>query len=227
MDKDTVKGQPMRRMEIGIIGLGKFGMRFGTTLTELGHLVVGLDIRETIVKHASEIFARVYQGDGTDKTLLRQLRFQDLDCVAVSVGGAMEPSILASLNLSDLKVKRIIAKATSQEHRAILQRLGVHQVIQPEADVAMQTAQRISNPGMIDLLPLGRGVLVQSAVIDKWEGMALTDLNLTNKHQVMVVAVKKKEAEEYTFVPNPRDILSKGDSVVLVGSPDAILKLSP
>ena len=86
---------------------------------------------------------------------------------------------------------------------------------------------RLSHPSMLDLIPLGKGVLVQSATVNNWDGMALTDLNLTNKHQVMVVAVKRSHDDEYTFVPNPRDILRKGDSLILVGNTDEVLRLEP
>ena len=39
----------MKKMAVGIIGLGKFGLQFGPTLTELGHRVIGLDESENRV----------------------------------------------------------------------------------------------------------------------------------------------------------------------------------
>lgn len=34
---------PEKKLEIGVIGLGKFGLRMATTLVSLGHTVVGID----------------------------------------------------------------------------------------------------------------------------------------------------------------------------------------
>jgi trk system potassium uptake protein TrkA len=80
---------------------------------------------------------------------------------------------------------------------------------------------------MLDLLPLGGGVLVQAAEVQAWDGKALAELNLTNKHKVMVVAVKKAGQEDYVFVPNPTEPLGRGDSLVLIGKPEAVLALEP
>ena len=217
----------MKKLEVGVIGLGKFGLQFGTKLMELGHRVVGVDGDETKVRAAQDMLSRVYQGDATDKNLLLQLRFQDMDCVAVSVGHSMEASILAALNLHDINVPYIIAKAMSPEHKKVLLRLGVHQVVQPEADVAMQTARRLAYPGMLDFLELGGGVLLQQVTVDKWTGKALMDLNLTNNHQVMAVARKNVQDKDFSFVPDPRSVLEKGDILVLIGTPETVLSLEP
>ncbi len=217
----------MKRLEVGVIGLGKFGLQLGATLTELGHRVVGIDGNEHKVRTAQDLLSRVYQGDATDKALLEQLRFQDLDCVAVSVGHSMEASILVALNLHDIKARHIIVKAMSPEHRKVLLRLGVHQVIQPEADVAVQTAHRLSNPGMLDFLPLGGGVLLQQVSVDAWTGKALKELNLTNKYGIMVVAAKKPGDADFSFVPDPHSPLVKSQILVLIGKPEAVLAVRP
>jgi trk system potassium uptake protein TrkA len=214
-------------MEIGVIGLGKFGMQLGATLSELGHEVIGLDLHERTVKYADDVLAKAYQGDGADKATLEQLRFQDMDCVVVSVGGNMETSILATLNLHDLKARRIIAKAVSQAHRKVLRRIGAHQVVLPEVDAAVQTAQRLHNPGLLDVLPLDDGVLVQIVTVDKWDGRTLAELNIRNKHQAMVVASKDAHAREFAFVPDPAQALRKGDSLVIIGKAAAIAGLDP
>lgn len=215
----------MKKLEIGIIGLGKFGLQLGISLMENGHRVIGLDNDETVVKSAQDTLSRVYQGDATDKTVLDQLRFQDLDCVAVSVGSSMETSILAALNLHDLNVRHVLAKAVSPQHRAVLQRLGVHTVVQPEMDVAKLTAMRLSNPGMLDFVDVGEGVLLQQTEVETWAGKTLMDLNLTTTHQVMVVAIKKAGESDFRFVPDPRVALEKGDILMLIGGKTAILLL--
>lgn len=215
-----------KRLEVGVIGLGKFGLQLGVTLMELGHRVVGVDKDEQRVRHVQEMLSQVYQGDATDRNVVDQLRFQDLDAVAVSVGRSMEDSILITLNLQELKAANIIAKAVSAEHRKVLQRLGAHRVIQPEADVAVQTAHRLSVPGMLDLLPVGGGVLIQEVTIDVWAGKNLIDLNL-GKKGVLAAGVKKRGSAEYQFVPDPTAFFEAGDSVILFGEKEALLALAP
>ncbi|MDR3073941.1 MAG: TrkA family potassium uptake protein [Deltaproteobacteria bacterium] len=217
----------MKPLEIGVIGLGKFGLHFGRTLMKLGHRVVGLDREEAVTRAAQDELSRVYLGDATDRLVLEQLRFQDMDCVALSVGHSMEASILTALNLHDLAVPRIIAKAMSREHREVLLRLGVHQVVQPETDAAYRMALRINNPGMLDFLEVGGGILLQRVTVSAWAGKTLAELNLTNTHKVMAVAKKQAPDQDFAFVPDPRTPLEKGEALMLIGSPDAILSLKP
>lgn len=53
----------------------------------------------------------------------------------------------------------------------------------------------------------------------------LAALNLTNTHKVMAVAVKAPQHIAFTFVPDSRTPLRKGDTLVLIGKPEALLGL--
>lgn len=216
-----------KKLEIGIIGLGKFGLQLGRTLADMGHTVVGLDTGEARVRLAQDVLAQVYQANAADIAVLQQLRFQDLDIVFVSVGDSMETSLLAVLNLQELGARKIGVKASSIEHRKVLARLGVDLVILPEHDVATHVAHRLANPGMLDLLPLGGGVLVQELVVDKWAGRSLLDLKLVSDHGVMVLAVKPARGKEYRFVPQAHETLARGDALVVIGKQEDVLRLAP
>jgi len=214
----------MKKMEVGIIGLGKFGSALAEFLSELGHTVIGVDGSSNATKKAEEFLSQTYQADATDDNVLKQLRFMDLDKVIVSVGKSMETSILIVLNLQEMGVKRLAVKAISHEHAVVLRRLGVHTVIQPERDAASQFAHRIANPGMLDLLPLGGNILLQELEVDKWAGKSLIDLGLTS-FGVMVVAAKKKGDKDYEFVPPADRTLEKGDILVAIGKESDLLEL--
>ena len=216
-----------KKLEVGIIGLGKFGLRLGTTLTELGHKVIGVDMDQERVRAAQEMLSQVYEANAAEKVALAQLRFQDLDVVAVSVGSSMEASILVTLNVQELGIKDIMVKAVSPAHMKVLNRLGVQRVIQPEVDVATITAYRLHNPGMLDLLPIGRGILVQELVVDAWEGKALVDLNLRDQFGVLIAAIQGAGDAEYRFVPDPRRPFAKGDRLLTIGRQEDVIRLKP
>lgn len=217
----------MRTLEVGVLGLGKFGLHFGKLLFEQGHTVIGVDASESVVNSAQNSFTKVFIGDATDKLLLQQLHFQKMDCVVVSVGHSMETSILASLNLLDLNAKKIIVKAMSIQHKEVLLRIGVHQVVQPEADYASHIARKLSNPMMLDFIDIGGGVLLQQIVIEKWAGKSLIELNLTNTYRIMAVAIKRATDSDFSFVPDSRTPLAAGDRLILIGNPDAVMSLKP
>ena len=214
-----------KKIEIGVVGLGKFGYALAESVKELGHVAVGVDADEAMVRRAQAVLDQVFQADGTDKKVLEQLGFQNLDYVVVSIGKSMEASILVAMNLQELGVKNIWVKAISPEHEKVLKRLGVHFVVFPEQFVARQLAHRMAVPGILDYLPLGEGVLVQEITVERWAGKSLRDLNLPATHRVQVVAVKREGESRFSFVPRPDQVLNEGDVLVLLGHAEDVLEL--
>ncbi len=217
----------MEKKEVGVIGLGKFGLEVAATLTELGHRVVALDRDRDRVHRVGQDLAAVYAGDATDKSVLDQLRFQDLDQVVVSIGESMEASILISLNLMDLKVRHLTVKASSPQHSTVLQRLGVHQVIRPEVETARRLAHQIHSPGLLDFLSLGGGALLQQVTVRKWAGKTLAELMLPAGWGIMAVAEKHQNDRDFHFVPDPRTPLTAGDELLLIGPARKMLEIEP
>ena len=215
-----------KKLEVGVIGLGKFGFALAERLVEIGHSVVGVDGEERAVRRAQTVLAQVYQADAKDKEALEQLGFQDLDHVMVSVGRSMEASILVALNLQELKVPKVWVKAISEEHQKVLDRLGVDMVVFPEQYVARQLAYRMAVPGLLDYLPLGEGMMVREVAVGKWAGKTLRDLNLPSTHNIQVVATKALGDMEFSFVPKADRALVKGDVLVLLGKSEDVLEAS-
>lgn len=218
---------PDKKLEVGVIGLGKFGLQMARTLVQLGHTVVGLDENESRVQAAQEVLDTVYKADATQAGVLKSLRFQDLDCVMVSTGQAMEKSLSIVLNLQELNIARLWVKACNAEHRKILRRLGVHNAILPEHDAATMAAHQLSNPGMLDLIPRYGGILVQELTVDRWAGKTLLELNLMSTHEVMVIGVRASDAHEYKFIPPARTELQHGDVLIVVGLQKNVRALNP
>ncbi|GAB7022920.1 potassium channel family protein [Salidesulfovibrio brasiliensis] len=213
------------KIDIGIIGLGKFGGSLASALHDLGQDLIGIDRNERNVRDFRNEIPQVYQADGTDITALEQLGFNELDHVIVSIGGSMEASILVVLNLQELGVGKIWVKAVSPQHEKVLQRLGVDFVVFPEKFVAKQVAHRLLVPGIMDYLGLGEDVITREVAVEVWKGKTLSDLDLTNRHQVQVIAIKYVGDEEFSFVPDPHKPLNEGDTIVLLGKAENVLKL--
>ena len=91
-----------KTLEIGIIGLGKFGLRMATTLASMGHTVIGIDMSDARVQLAEELLDTVYKADATSLSVLRSLHVQDLDWVVISVGEGVEQSLSSTLNVQEL-----------------------------------------------------------------------------------------------------------------------------
>ena len=210
---------PEKKLEIGIIGLGKFGLRMATTLVSLGHTVVGIDMSETRVQLAEETLNSVYRADATNISVLRSLHIQDLDWVVISVGQSVEQSLNVTLNVQELGGPKILVKASNEEHRKILQRLGVDRALVPETDAAVMAAHQLTYPGMLDLIPKYGGIAIQELRVDHWDGKTLVDLNLMQRFNVMVMGIRPVGERSFIFVPPARTVLHRGDAAhqVVVG----------
>lgn len=217
------------KLEIGVIGLGKFGLFVAKRLMELGHQVVGLDADGDNVRRAQEALTQVYQGDATDKQVLEQLGFADLHSVVVSVGSAMEASILICLHLKELEVGQVWIKAISWEHEKVLRKIGADEVFFPERFGAHQVALQLTNPGLIEYLQFGRGVIMQKLIVDEWTGKTLRDLDLSKKFKAQVIAVRRAAAEsnDFQYLPAADDRLGKGDELVVIVQEEMLEKLKP
>lgn len=218
---------PEKKLEIGIIGLGKFGLRMATTLVSLGHTVVGIDMSEARVQLAEEALNSVYKADATNISVLRSLHMQDLDWVVISVGQSVEQSLNVTLNVQELGGPKILVKASNEEHRKILQRLHVDRALVPETDAAVMAAHQLTYPGMLDLIPKYGGIAIQELRVDNWHGRTLVDLNLIQSFGVMVMGIRPAGERAFQFVPPALTVLHKGDTLVVAGRADAVRKLEP
>jgi trk system potassium uptake protein TrkA len=210
-----------KRVQVGIIGLGTFGSVCGRRLLELGHDVVGLDNDEDAVRRMQEEFTQVYQGDGTDKSVLEQLGFADLDHIVVSAGESMEASVLISLHLKELECENVWVKAVSWDHEKILRKVGADQVFFPERYAAQQLALSLTVPGLVEYMPLAGGIYVREITVDNWAGKTLSELDLINEKRILVVAVKEPEEKDYTYFPKGETVLKKGDTIVAFALPES------
>jgi len=215
-----------KKLEIGVIGLGKFGFSLASALAELGHDVVGVDRDGEHVRRAQDTLSQVYQLDATDEKALEQIGFKDMEQVIVSTGDSMEASILVVLNLQSLGVEKIWVKAVSAEHERVLYKLGVPFVVFPEEYVAFQLAHRLAVPGIHDYLGLGKDVVTREILVQQWTGKTLRDLNLTNTYSVQVIAYRHAGTETFSFVPQADRELEEGDVLVLLGKTENVMKIS-
>ncbi len=213
------------KRQIGVIGLGKFGLKFGETLMALGHEVLGIDADNEKVMGARHILTQVCKANAMNKQALEQIRVQDLECILISVGSSIAASAMISLYLKELGVPRILAKAVNEDHEKLLYKIGVDEVIIPEFMAARQIASRIVMPGFIDYLPFDESMAVKEFSVKKWAGRSLRDLDLTNKFGIQVIAIRKSGEEKYQYIPRANYVFVKGDILVAIGEIEKLLKI--
>lgn len=215
------------KIQVGIIGLGKFGLRFGQILTELGHEVLGIDSDPGKIQGAQRLLTQVFQADAMNRTALEQIRIHDLEYVLVSVGDSIAASAMISMYLKELGVPKVWVKAVNMDHEKLLHKIGVDEVVIPEYMAASQMANRIAMPGFIEHLSFDKTMGVQEFLVDNWVGRNLRELDITNTFDVQVIAVRSSDSSEYRYIPKADQVFTKGERFVAIGKISQLSKIKP
>ena len=94
-----------------VIGLGRFGSEAAIELTAQGCDVLAMDMRAELVQQISANVTHAVVADRKDKEVLKALGAKDFECAIVAIGDDLTASVLATMNLKELGVPCIVAKA--------------------------------------------------------------------------------------------------------------------
>jgi len=209
-----------------VIGAGNFGANLAITLCEQGSQVLVIDQNKKKIDQIKDKVTHAVIADATDKDVLEELVKGSVDAVIVGLGDNMEANILTTLHLRDMKVKRIIAKAISEEHGKILRAIGVTDVVFPEKDVAIRMAKELIDPNLIEHIPLAPEYSIATiASPDKFVGKTLKELQLRNKYNVEVIAIKDVLSDAFYMVPGADFKIPPDSALLVIGEKVSIDKL--
>jgi trk system potassium uptake protein len=210
---------------ICIIGLGQFGSELARKLA--AHCeVLAIDSDEGHVEEIADHVQRALIIDARDYSSLASVITEDFDEAFVSLGGSLEASILCTLHLKRIGVKRIHAKAMNEDHSAILRAVGATEVIFPERETAQRIAAQIVNPNLLDFIPLAEDFRVMDvAPPDAYCGHTLQELNVREKFGVFAIAIKELVPPNFVFLPGPDFVVKPSDILVMIGREDDLLRL--
>ncbi len=212
--------------KFAIIGLSTFGFYLSKYLAQRGFEVMALDADESRIEKVKHFVTKAIILDATDKNALDSLSIIDFDVVIVSLGDRIDASILVTLYLKELGVKEIIAKASTEDHGKILDRIGATTVIFPERDVAFRLSRSLENINVLDAVPLSPGVsILEFGPPNSFLGKTLRELDLRNRFGVQVVVIKELVPENLVIVPQPDHKIKDSDILVGIGKDEDFEKL--
>jgi len=199
-----------------VIGLGRFGAACAGELDRLDREVLAIDESLDLVQKWSERVTHAVQADARSIDALRQIGAQDFAIAVVAVGSSIEASVLITANLVDLKVPQIWAKAISQSHGKILQRIGANHVIYPEAEAGERVAHLVSGR-MLDFIEFdGDFAIVKMYPPKPIRGIPLSESQVRRKYGVTVVGVKAP-GKDFTYA-TPDTVVSNHDLIIVSGN---------
>lgn len=216
----------MEKKQFAVIGLGNLGYYLATHLYKKGHEVLAIDRNSTVVQEIKDSVSQAVVADSTDSKILEALGLKEMDAVVVCIGSSLNSSILTVLHLNDIGVKFLIAKAISNSHGRILEKIGAQKIIFPEKDVAISLAEHLHNPNMIDYLPVIEGyTIVRISPPKRFIGKTLQEIDMTKKYGIQLVAVKNKSTHQINIVFTGAYLITKNDELFILGPNRALENL--
>jgi trk system potassium uptake protein len=204
-----------------VVGLGRFGAAAARELERLGNEVLAIDRDEAIVNDIAPDVTHAIELDANDENALRSVGAGDFDYAIVAISGAMDASIFATMALKNLGVRHVIAKAATELHGAILERVGADRVVYPEREMGTVAAHAIGIPNVIDYLDVApRFGIVKIRPPASFVGRSLKDLDLPGRLQISPIVLRR--GSEVIFNPHRDVVLAGDDELILMGSDDKL-----
>ncbi len=158
----------------------------------------------------------------------------EFDTVIVAIGNYVQESITTTLNLKEgkegkegkaRKVPFVVAKASSEIHGKLLERVGADRVVFPEHEMGCQLARSLTRPGILDQLEVDtEHSIVEVVVPEEFDGKSIRELDLRSNYDLNVIALG--QAEQKSLInPIPETILYKDMIMLVIGSNKGIEQL--
>lgn len=215
----------MANNDFVVFGLGKFGKSVAQTLAENGKDVLAIDSSEEVIQEVSDVVTHAVQADVTDIDALRALGVGNFDVAVIAISNNLQASIMSTILAKEMGVPFVLAKAQTDIHKRVLEKVGADKVIFPEREIGVRIANNLISETFVDFIELSDDYsIVETEVIDEWVGKSLKEINMRVNYGINVMAIRK--GESISITPGPDLILQTGDILVVIGSNADLRKIN-
>ncbi len=204
-----------------VIGMGRFGTEVARQLHALGCEVLAVDTHSDLVQQIANDVTHAAVADARDKDVLKALGAKEFDCAIVAIGGSLADSVLATMNVKELGIPKVVCKAHDETHRQVLLKLGADQVVIPEQENAGRLARSLSSHNVLDYIELSDDYgIIEVPAPSSWQGKTLKELNVRAKLGVNIIAIKN--AGGISVSPSADYAIGQEDIMVVLGDSTAL-----
>lgn len=208
------------KLQFFVAGLGRFGESVAVSLEKMGYEVMAMDIDESVVQDLSNSLSYVVCADASDEKDLAAIGAGNADVAVVAIGELAE-SLMATLLLKDMGVKKIVVKALDPLHGKMLKKIGADKIIYSEKEMGVRVAHNLINPGIVDYIEMDNNITVLSIHVPQdWVGKSIIEVDVRRKYNITIVAVRRHN--ETMVNPRPDVIMDKDDMLVILGDTESV-----
>lgn len=204
----------------GVIGLGRFGWALAQELAEAGAEVLVVDKDESKVRAARAFTEFGYVLSELSRENLSQVGVGECGTVIICIGGQLDVSLLTALNVINLGVPKVIAKAVSPEHGELLEKIGA-EVVYPEKDMGDRLGRRLTASTALEYISLTNDIDITECVVPfGLLGATVATSGLRQNYSLNLIALQRG-GETITHI-DPAYVFQEGDALVLIGKSEDI-----
>lgn len=208
-----------------VIGLGQFGVAVATELSQRGADVLVVDVSPERVQAASRWASSALCLDSTDEAALAQAAPRQRDVVICAIGDdARDAAIITTALLSRMGCRRLVARASTEVMKAILEAVGAHEVVNPEALYGTHYAGRLLFENILNEFELSADFHIsQMSPPPSFVGRTLAELKLPALYGVTVLGMRRRsEDDSVVRVPQAMVPLQPDDILIVAASRQAL-----
>ncbi len=220
-----------------VIGLGRFGKKLAVALTASGAEVIAIDRDRGVIEDIRDQVTHAVRLDSTDQEALKSQAVgrSDIAIIGIGQGGqAFEAAVLTVVNLQQLGVKQIYARAQNLVAGQVLAAVGATEVIYPEIESAQRWAYKLIAPQISEKIDFAPGYsLARVKAPASWNSKTVAQIDLRKKYNVNLIAIKRAEGNkdidpneaDIINVPFPHTVVYTGDTLMVAGSDNDMARL--
>jgi trk system potassium uptake protein TrkA len=206
----------VRRRIFAVLGLGRFGSSVARELSEIGYEVVAVDKDSERVQDVADVVVQAVQADTTDERALEKMGIKNVDVAIVSIGQDVQASILTTLQLKSMGVKKVWAKAQNELHGRVLEKVGADRVVYPERDMGVRVAHSLVSVNLLDYIEVAPDYSIAETIVpQRFANKTLGEIDLRKNYGINVLVVKRGEG--LNISPGATDMLMEGDVLIVIG----------
>lgn len=207
-----------------VFGLGRYGKAVAKELLDNGATVLAIDKDRRVVDDLAGEIPLCKCADVTELGVMKQLGISNIDVVIISMAENFEASVMATMLCKEEGVKRIIVKCANEVHCNILKKVGADEVVLPERDFGIRFAKNILTSGFLDIADISSDFsILEIDIKEDWIGKTLRQLELRNKYNINVIALKK--GQDVDIVLDPDGIIEKNTKMIVIADKKSIKRI--
>lgn len=215
----------MKKKQILVIGLGRFGASAAETFTAMGHDVLGVDANEERVNGVADKIKEAVIANAESAGTISSLGVENFDIALVAIGENMQANILVSLLLKEASAKKVVSRAVDSLHGKVLEKIGVDKVVDPESEMGRRLARGLLTTSVTEIFDRdAENKISEIPCPPEFEGRKVGEINLRLAYGINLLMISRGEGN--ILVPGAEDVLEKNDWLIIAGRNEDVDALS-